>query len=115
MPALPALEPREGLVLRLRPRDLDDRHGRPAAAGRGGRGAGTGGLRRGALLQLSGEALLHRGTVLLALRFGLGRVVLGGGAALLRWLDARRLAGLLPVVRWPRRIAEALGLVTPRH
>ena len=40
-------------------------------------------------------------------------LVLGVGAALPRGLDPRRLTDLLRVVRRPRRVAQALGLVLP--
>ena len=56
-----------------------------------------------------GEPALHGRAVLLALRLGLGRVVVLGRAPLARRLDARRLALLLAVVRRPRRVAEALA------
>ena len=75
----------------------------------------AGGLRGGAPLELGGEPLLHRRAGLLALRLGLGRVVVRGRAALARRLDARRLALLLAVVRRPRRVAQALGLVRARE
>ncbi len=60
-------------------------------------------------------AALHGGPRLLALRFGLGRVVVGGRAALLRRLHARWFAGLLAVLRWPRSVAQAAGFVTCRQ
>ena len=44
-------------------------------------------------------------------RLAAPRLVLGRRAARLRRLDARRFAGLLRVVRWPRGVAQALGLV----
>src|SRR3954471_8656576 len=119
MPCPPAVEAREGLVLRLGPRDLDHGHGGSATPGgrglRGPVGILTRGTGRGSPLLLGREALLHGRAVLLALGFGLGRVVLRRGAALLRGLDPRRLAGLLPVVRWPGRVALALGLVPARQ
>ena len=109
---LPALEALERLVLELRPGDLDDRDRRLAPAGR--RRLRTDPLGREAGVRVAGG---DRGRTFggdlrwRPARLAAPGLVLGRRAARLRRLDPWRFAGLLRVVRRPRGVAQALGLV----
>ena len=112
MAYLPAFEPHERLVLAFRPRDLDDRDRRFAPAG--WRGFGAGPLRRQARVRVAGRD--RRGSIGRHLGrrtagFPATRRVLRRLPTRTRRLDARRLPGLLRVVRRPRCVALPLCLV----
>src|SRR5262249_44833724 len=111
MALLPALETGERVVLAGGARGLDDRDRGTTPAGRCRARAREG----AAFLGGAGEPAFHRRAILLTLRLSFRRVVLGGRTALFRGLNARRLALLLAVVRWPRCVAEPLCLVARRQ
>ena len=112
---LPTLEAGHRLVLELGPGDLDDRDRRLAAAGRVGRepthSVGSPAFGSPAATAAARSAATSGGGPPAS---AATRLVFRRRPPRLRRLDARRLTGLLRVVRWPWGVAEALRLVLAR-